>query len=290
MKSTETLVEDIYNLMKTKQTPEGVDLEVEIEKFGELCKDLMRGEFNREPREPRRLRLSAIGKPDKQLWQAYHAEEQEVFEGPTLIKFMYGHLIEEMLLFFTRASGHIVTDEQHETQVEGVKGHIDCRIDGVLLDVKSASSFGMKKFKEGTLCFDDPFGYVDQIKAYAHEQQDEVFGWLAMDKTTGNLALLEYDMNNPMSDEHKEALDYDISERVRYVKELVAGPEPIELCHQPIPEGKSGNMKLPTGCSYCRFKHNCHPNLQTYYYASGPKYLTTVAKEPRVTQEIPSEF
>ena len=41
MKSTETLVEDIYNLMKTKQTPEGVDLEVEIEKFGELCKDLM---------------------------------------------------------------------------------------------------------------------------------------------------------------------------------------------------------------------------------------------------------
>ena len=45
---------------------------------------------------------------------------------------------------------------------------MDCKIDGVLTDVKSTSSFGFKKFKEATLAFDDPFGYIDQIKAYAH--------------------------------------------------------------------------------------------------------------------------
>ena len=45
---------------------------------------------------------------------------------------------------------------------------MDCKIDGIVTDVKSASSFGFKKFKDGQLAIDDPFGYIDQIKAYAH--------------------------------------------------------------------------------------------------------------------------
>ena len=46
---------------------------------------------------------------------------------------------------------------------------MDCKIDGIVTDVKSASSFGFKKFKDGQLgLVDDPFGYIDQIKAYAH--------------------------------------------------------------------------------------------------------------------------
>ena len=32
-------------------------------------------------------------------------------------------------------------------EINGVKGHKDCRIDGTLVDIKSASSYGMKKFR-----------------------------------------------------------------------------------------------------------------------------------------------
>jgi hypothetical protein len=67
------------------------------------------------------------------------------------IKFMYGHMIEEMLLFFTRMAGHTVEGEQKQCTVEGVRGHMDARIDGRLIDVKSTSSYGFKKFKDGTL-------------------------------------------------------------------------------------------------------------------------------------------
>ena len=52
-------------------------------------------------------------------------------------------------------------------EVEGVTGHQDCIIDGVVVDCKSASGVGFDKFKHNKLAEDDPFGYVAQISAYA---------------------------------------------------------------------------------------------------------------------------
>jgi hypothetical protein len=45
MKSIDTLVEDIYTLMKDRNSGKGVDVEAEIDKFGEAMKDIMRKEF-----------------------------------------------------------------------------------------------------------------------------------------------------------------------------------------------------------------------------------------------------
>ena len=68
-KTLDTLVEDIYILMKNKNSAKGVDPEAEIEKFGENMKDIMKKEFlpsQRGYHGGRNLRLSAIGKPDLQ--------------------------------------------------------------------------------------------------------------------------------------------------------------------------------------------------------------------------------
>ena len=43
-----------------------------------------------------------------------------------------------------------MTHEQAEAEVQGIKGSMDCKIDGVVTDVKSASTFGFKKFKDGS--------------------------------------------------------------------------------------------------------------------------------------------
>jgi hypothetical protein len=188
-KTIHTLVDDIYKLVKTKNVDKNVDAEAEIEKFGEAMKDIMRKEFtNRGVYDGRKLRLSNIGKDDRYLWNHYNnAGPKEPMQPYTLVKFLYGHVIEELLLFLTRLSGHEVTDEQKVCEVEGIVGHMDCRIDGVVTDVKSTSSYGFKKFKDATLAFDDPFGYIDQIKAYAHSEGETEFGWLAMDKQNGHL-------------------------------------------------------------------------------------------------------
>ena len=285
MKNIHTLVTDIYNLMMSKRAPKEVDVEAEIEKFGEAMKDLMRKEFVNKGWDARKLRLSNIGRNDRFLWNHYQGIQKERIQPHTLVKFLYGNLIEEMLLFLTRLSGHSVTDEQKECEVEGIKGHMDCKIDGIVTDVKSASSYGFKKFKDGSLAFDDPFGYIDQIKAYAHSEGETEFGWLAMDKQNGYLTFLKYDLKDTQAPVY-EVLKEDIVERVRHVKKMVKLEGIPELCFEPLPDGKSGNRRLAVGCSYCQFKASCYPRLRAFAYSTGPRFLIDLKNQPKV-REIP---
>ena len=285
MNNIYSLVNDIYSVVASKEVPEGVDLYDEIDRFGENCKRLMSNLFT-EKRDGRTLRMSNIGRDDRYLWNVVNnpgvAEE---LTPNTHVKFMYGHLIEEMLLFLTRLAGHEVTDEQKRCEVSGITGSMDCKIDGVVTDVKSVSTFGFKKFKDGSLAFDDPFGYVAQIKGYAHsEGGDSRFGWLAMDKQNGHLTYLMYDAEDTQAPVH-EKIGYDIEERISHIKEVVQQEEPPEHCHEPVPDGKSGNMKLAVGCSYCPYKKVCWPDVRGFAYANGPRYLVEVVNEPQV-QEI----
>jgi len=287
-KTIHTLVDDIYRLMETKEAEKSVDVEAEIEKFGENMKTLMRTEFGRKRiRDNRTLRLSNIGRDDRVLWNVVNGTEKEAIQPATYIKFMYGHLIEEMLLFMTRMAGHEVSDEQRVCEVEGIKGHMDCKIDGIVIDVKSASSFGFKKFKDGTLAMDDAFGYVDQIKAYAHACGETEFGWLAMDKANGHLAVLKYDLEDTQAPIYKY-IKGDITERIRHVKKLVGLPEPETFCTDSVPDGKSGNIKLGIKCSYCQYKKHCYPEVRKFAYSYGPKFLINVEYEPNV-QEVEIE-
>ena len=203
----------------------------------------------------------------------------------TQIKFLYGHLLEEIVLMLVRMSGHKVTDEQKEVTVSGVQGHMDCIIDGEVIDIKSTSGFSFKKFKNGTLPEDDPFGYMAQIAGYEEGEGTNKGGCLAINKENGEIALLipqEIDKPN-------------IKYRIAKLKRELKLATPPALCYNPIPDGKSGNMKLPRGCVYCRHKIECHKDsnngagLRIFKYAKNLSFLTTVVKEPRV-QEITGEW
>lgn len=285
MKNIHTLIDDIYKLVETKEVSEDIDIEECIESFGENVKSLMRQEFTEERDNSRKLRMSNIGREDRYLWNVYNdVQKLDDMQPATYVKFLYGHLIEELLLFLTRASGHEVTCEQKKCEVEGITGSMDCKIDGVVTDVKSVSTYGFRKFKDGSLAYDDPFGYVAQIKGYAYAEGATKFGWLAMDKQNGHLTYLLYDEKSTQAPVH-EKIGYDITERIKHVKEMVQQSEPPKHCHKPKEDGKSGNMKLDTGCSYCPYKKQCWPNVRAFAYSSGPRYLVEVFNEPKV-QEI----
>lgn len=287
-KTVHNVVKDIYDLVSTKEIPEGVDADAIIEDFGESIKEMMKTQFSEYTKDRRRLRLSTIGQTDRKLWHVVNGTDQEEIQPHTYVKFLYGHLIEEMLVFLTRLSGHEVTDQQKLCEVEGVTGSMDCRIDGVVTDVKSASSYAFKKFKDGSLAYDDPFGYVAQLKAYAYSEKETKFGWLAMDKQNGHLTYLMYDLEDTQAPVY-DMIKGDIAERVREVKKLVAEETPPPICYQPIADGKSGNQKLAVGCSYCPFKASCFPSARVFLYSTGPRYLTEVAKVPNVIEITPKE-
>ena len=284
MKTVDTLVSDIYELVSTKDVSKSVDIDECIDQFGERMKDLMRQQFKEQRDDSRKLRMSNIGRKDRFLWNVYNeVETTEDIQPHTYVKFLYGHVIEELLLFLARAAGHTVTDEQKKCKVNGITGSMDCKIDGIVTDVKSASSYGFKKFQDGTLAHDDPFGYVAQIKGYAASEGQSEFGWLAMDKANGHLTYLLYDENDKETPVY-DIISYDVEEHIERLKEVVKQETPPDVCYESVPEGKSGNKKLSVGCSYCQYKKSCWPNVRGFLYSSGPRYLTEVKHEPKVKE------
>jgi len=283
--STDTLVSDIYQMIDTKEISDGVDVDKIIDDFGENVKKILKNNITEHEFDRRKLRMSNIGKQDRQLWYSYNGYKGEELMPHTRIKFLYGHLIEEMVLALAKLSGHQVTDEQKRAEVDGIKGSMDCKIDGVLTDVKSSSPYGFKKFKDGSLINDDPFGYVDQIKGYAHSEGETDVGWLVMDKTNGHLTYLKYDMADESQWYWTKLNFFSIADRIKHIKKAVKSETPPKRCYEPVADGKSGNMKLGVGCSYCAYKHECWgDDLRTFIYANGPRFLVKTVNTPNVIE------
>lgn len=225
------------------------------------------------------LRFSSLGKPDRQIWYEAHPGDyvKEALVPKTYIKFLYGDIIEQMLLFLAKEAGHEVTHEQAEVEVGGVKGHIDAIIDGTVVDVKSASPFGYKKFEQGSVTQDDPFGYVAQLAGYANVlTPGQPAAWLANEKVAGDICISP--LSTPVIKHHPP------EERIEHLKKVIESETPPERCYEDVPDGASGNRKLVTGCSYCAHKFRCWPGLRTFIYSTGPRYLTKVVKEPNVME------
>ena len=276
-KNIHTLVDDIYKVIEGEG---GWDAAI-----SKHCAEGMEAIFNERladkqtSREPT-LRLSGLGNPcRRKLWYSINeADGGEDFPPSTRLKFLYGDLLEQLLISLAIAAGHRVEGMQDQLTVGGIQGHRDCVIDGITVDVKSASTYSFRKFKEGNLRSDDPFGYISQLSSYVYggrnsevESHPTLGAFLVIDKTLGHLCLDMYDFGPEI--DTKEA---DVKEIIWQMDQ----PTPPDKPFEPKPDGKSGNMKLGTVCSYCAFKEKCWPEVRTFLYSTGPRYLTTVAREP----------
>ena len=143
MKKIDTLVEDIYNLFE-KKNENLTEKEVDkcIDTFAKTVKIHVKDFLKQRPEDKPRLRLSTIGRPDRQLWYDFKKPHNKPLPPSTRIKFLYGYILEELLIMLSSIAGHKVTQQQKQVEVEGVKGHQDCFIDEVLVDSKSASGRG----------------------------------------------------------------------------------------------------------------------------------------------------
>ena len=280
-KNLSTLVEDIYQTVtditdgKRKVPDELVD------ELGQKIARTIKTWATPQNHNKFKLRMSNIGRPARQLYYS-QKDSREIRHHPsTQMKFLYGHIMEDLLIFLTKLSGHEVTDEQKEVKVKGVVGHMDCKIDGEVIDIKTASGFGFKKFKNGTLRDDDPFGYISQLAGYERAEGTENGGFLAMNKESGEIALYQPD------DLDKPNIKTLIGKLLDVLLNL---GKPPEKCYQPVPAGVKGNMKLPIGCVYCSHKIECNKDtndgqgLRMFKYAKGITYLTKVVSAPNVEE------
>lgn len=276
-KSIDTLIPDIYHLL-TK--PEGhTPSEENLEHFSKSVIEGIKKQLSARDGGGR-LRMSNIGKKDRQLYYDMKYPEVSAFPDNMILRFLIGDIVEAVLLFLAREAGHTVEDEQLEVEIDGVKGHQDARIDGVVTDAKSTSSRNFAKFEKGTLTQSDPYGYIGQISGYTQAQDRGTGAFWACDVNTGHMALLKV---HPMEMINAE-------DRVKYLKDVIEKDTPPERCYEPVPDGKSGNIKINTGCTYCAHKFECFKDanngkgLRAFQYANEIRYLTKVVKEPKVDE------
>ena len=283
-KSIDTLVKDIYKLFDEgndrKPTPH------DLNKFAESMKDAVLTYLTEKQSGSRGIRMSSLGKPDRQLWyELYKPELREHMPAHARIKFLYGHMLEALLLLLSKTAGHSVTDEQRTLKLDGVTGHQDAVIDGVVVDVKSASQFGFRKFRDNDITAEtDAFGYLHQIAAYSEANNNDKVAFFAIDKQSGALALCR---------PHKSDIP-NARERIKHLRVALKDKnKPPPRCYDEEPDGTSGNMKLSVGCSYCAYKNDCWSDandgqgLRKFIYSKGPRWLTKVVNEPNVSEAIP---
>ena len=285
MKNINTLVEDIYNLFSPEEfNMDEREIEYHVDEFATNIKEHLKLFLNEKPRANGNLRLSAIGRPDRQLWYDINLDKNEVtpLTSSTRIKFLYGYILEELLIVLSRLAGHKVEDTQKEVTIEGVKGHQDCVIDGVLVDCKSASGRSFEKFEKGRLERDDPFGYIAQISAYAEANDMDEAAFLVINKQSGEICLLPVHSLEMIN----------ASDRVKNLKTIVKSDGPPPRCYSDVADGMSGNRRLGTSCIYCAHKKECWKDknggqgLRVFDYARGYRYLTYVAKTPEVPEVL----
>lgn len=283
MKSIDTLIDDIHKTLE-----EGINTSsVQNRDAIHICSNEIAKALTRQLGEGKRskqstLRMSQIGKPDRQLWYDLKSTaEPEPISGQTKMKFIMGDILEAVMILLTEVSGHEVTEQQKEVEVDGVKGHKDCRIDGTLVDIKTASSYAFKKFKEGTLHSDDPFGYIAQLSGYAEAGNDQEAAFFAIDKSSSEMAVMKIEPIHMIN----------AKQRIGKVKTFLSSDMPPVRCYPDEEDGKSGNRKLAIGCVYCPYKDDCWQfanggqGLRKFKYSNGIRYLTQVGKVPDV-QEV----
>jgi hypothetical protein len=229
------------------------------------------------------LRMSNIGRPERFLWfeinRSRESKTPSQLPLETRIKFLMGHVMEHLVLFLAREAGHSVTDQQKEIEVDGIKGHMDAKIDGVPVDVKTASGYSFKKFVEGEVLSGgekDPFGYMGQISGYSEAEGATEAAFLPINKETGELAILPVHSMNFV----------DVRSKIKSCKYTVSQPTPpVKKCYDPVPEGKSGNMTIHRNCTFCTHKFECWKGeVRAFKYSDGIKLLTSVVKTPSVEE------
>jgi len=283
MKKINTLVDDIYDLFTLKPINKPAqEVDSLIDNFGNMLKLHVKDFLYERPSSSSGLRLSGIGKPNRQVWYEINSETTEENLPPSLrIRFLYGYILEELLLLFAKIAEHKVEAQQKEVKLEGVLGHQDAIIDNVLVDCKSASGRSFEKFKKNTLVSDDPFGYIAQISAYAEANGLDEAAFLVIDKSTGEICLTPIHQMEMIN----------ATRRIKELKTLIKTKTPPAKCYSDIEDGKSGNRKLAIGCVYCKFKEKCWSEsnegkgLRVFKYSNGNRYLTQVVKTPDV-QEV----
>jgi len=250
-----------------------------LDDFSKSARDALEKHFS--PREEGfRLRMSNVGKPLCQLQMEASGQEAEGYSYDFKMRVIMGDLMEALLITLMQASGIEIKSKhkQVELDVDGteVRGEFDVELDDGIYDIKTASPYAFEHKFNSDNAFDsmkksDSFGYIPQGYGYGMAAGVPFKGWIALNKSTGEIAFAEV----PEGEQYKYEAKAKISDTVN----AIGNNKPFKRCFDDYEEmfykKPTGNRVLGIECSYCPFKKKCWDNLQ------HKKQLPSKGRNPR---------
>lgn len=232
-----------------------------IEHAGESFKAALRKQLTVEAR-PFVLRMSNIGRPACQLQMDKAGAPKGRMSYNHIVRMMLGDATECIVELLMKVASLPITGGKNKVTLNiggvDINGEDDIDLDNKTFDVKSCSPWAYENkwrsypdMKSG-----DDFGYVAQLAGYATAQGKQTGGWIVMNKSTGEIKILEHHMR-------EEELSEVLGKAAETVKK-VSQDAPFERCFEPEDETfysrKTGNKRLAQTCHFCDFRKTCWPD------------------------------
>lgn len=244
-----------------------------IEDAGEDFKQALRKQLSPKQRDFG-LRMSNIGRPLCQLTNEKN-DEPVSSRNPYnhILRMIIGDMTEIAVNVIIKASGVNVTNSKTKREIDingtTIPGEDDIEIDHKVWDIKSASPYAYShKWNDGWngVYYGDSFGYVAQLWGYAGKDPDKMGGWIVVDKSSGELRVVDA---KPDLDQLKE-LENGVSYTVEAIKTNVPFVKGFEPEVETYYKKETGNMIVPQVCTYCPYLKKCWPDA-TYENRVGAK-------------------
>ncbi len=261
--------EKIYSLLDLNESlpiPENI-----IAEFSEAIAYGLKRQIFFEKSVQKNLRVSALGKCLRQQFYSIKGYEGEVINPRTKMTFLFGDIVEAVVVTLAKASGVELIEQQKEVDVDGVKGHIDGLIkteDGIyLFECKSMADASFKNLTSSGLS--DDFGYLTQVNMYMYALGLDRAYLVAVNKNTGHIEEVEI----PRDEDLIEKTLNNISVLRSCLESDNLPPRKYEPVLEKSKRGHAGRMILPIPCSYCAYKNFCWENLQQDFKNNKPIWV-----------------
>jgi hypothetical protein len=278
------VLEDLSNEQKDVQVTDEL-----IDKYTEQFREALKKQTTPRSKDFK-LRMSNIGRAPCQLQKEAAGAEKERMPYNHWIRMVIGDCVEILArMVLDLSEVEVGSDgDQVELDVNGTKisgtSDIDIVVDGKqkVYDIKSASPYAVRdKWKNGFDHFyaNDEFGYVAQLYGYADSQNKEPGGWITVDKSSGEIIVLEVCASPEQERKIRSSREY--------LVDLIVNKRSFKKCFDVQDEFFS---KKPTGrtvlhktCGWCSYKLDCFPTAQRLPNPSStsknPPYKWYVAYE-----------
>jgi hypothetical protein len=258
-----------------------------LDEAAKAFRDALDRQFNSKPKDFT-LRMSNLGRPTCALQKEKAKAPKETSPYHHVMKMVIGDITEVAAIAILKAANVGVTSTQSKVNLDvagrNILGTLDLTVDegygDGLWDIKTASPWSFKnKFSVGfkAVAENDDFGYVDQLVGYSKGKNLPPRGWIVIEKSTGEWAVVEF----PDNFDYKPSLN-----RMMKTVETVDSSAPFKRCFEDAKETfykkETGNRILGHACSWCNYKWDCwpglqlKPNLNSKAQSPGLKYYTYI--------------